>query len=175
MRIYLNAQFSSGRNRDHLLSVGMVSQYGEFYRVLDDQQAVEHARRNPWMKQHVLSRLPYDEEGRDWVWEPSLPDHRQVQSVLAVADDLLDFVDAHRDPEFWGWQSSFAYVMIRHLFGRLTERPDGFPLWCGELAAAWDESGRPELPPRAENGHHALEQARWARDVDELLTERRGL
>jgi hypothetical protein len=169
VRIYLNAQFASGSNRDRLLSVGMVSEAGEFYRVVKGNNAVEHARRDLWMKQHVLARLPYEEEGRDWHWADGDGDY--LITELQLAYDMLDFVDAHPDPEFWGWQSSFAYVAIRHLFGKLTERPANFPAWCGELAAKWKDAGSPDLPPRAQQGHHALEQARWAQRVDELIVK----
>jgi 3' exoribonuclease, RNase T-like len=169
VRIYLNAQFASGSNRDRLISVGMVSEVAKFYRVVSDNNAVEHARRSPWMRQHVLARLPYIEEGPDWHWDEDVPDISYVVREDELIDDLLGFVDAHPDPEFWGWQSSFAYVAIRHLFGRLTDRPANFPAWCGELAAKWSAAGKPELPPRAPSGHHALEQADWAQGVDQLL------
>jgi hypothetical protein len=169
MRIYLNAQFSSGSHRDRLISVGMVSEAGEFYRIVGDNNAVEHARKDPWMREHVLIRLPYLEEGRDWHWDEEHPDVGSVLREDSLVDDLLDFVDAHTDPELWGWQAGFAYVAVRHLFGKLTDRPANFPAWCGELAAAWDQAGRPELPSRGEAGHHALELARWAREVDAII------
>ncbi len=165
MKIYLNAQFASGKHHDRLLSVGMVSEAGEFYRVLGETEAVQAARRDPWMREHVLSRLPYEEEGRDWFWTPDLC----IVTRDELIDDMLGFVDAHPDPEFWGWQASFAYVAVRHLFGRLTDRPNGFPLWCGELAAEWVKAGSPSIPMRAVLGHHALEQAHWAREVDTIL------
>lgn len=169
VRIYLNAQFASSKHRDRLLSVGMVSEAGEFYRVMENPNAIEIARHDPWMREHVLPRLPYEEEGRDWLWSTEHPDYSRMLSPDGLVDDLLDFVDSHTDPELWGWQAGFAYVAIRHLFGKLTDRPNGFPLWCGELMAGWHGAGEPELPPRGMNGHHALEQARWARDVDCIL------
>lgn len=172
MRIYLNAQFSSGKRRDRLLSVGMVSEAGGFYRVVSDSGAIAHGRWDAWLRVHVLSRLPYDEEGADWNWDSEHPDHGRIVEEHGLVDDLLDFVDAHPEPEFWGWHSSFAYVAVRHLFGKLNDRPANFPSWCGELAAKWAEAGRPELPPRGEAGHHALEMARWARDADALIEQR---
>lgn len=174
MRIYLNAQFASGNHRERLISVGMTSEAGEFYRIVGDNNAVEHARRDAWMREHVLSRLPYLEEGRDWHWDEDHPDVNSVMREEQLVDDVLDFVDAHMGPELWGWQSSFAYVTIRHLFGKLTDRPNGFPGWCGELASKWAEAGKPELPTRGDNGNHALEQAQWARDVDGILTQLLG-
>lgn len=147
----------------------MVSGYGEWYRIVDDPAAVEHARRNPWLREHVLTRLPWEEEGRDWLWDADHPDFKFLVDVTETADDLLDFVDAHTEPELWGWQSAYAYTCIRHLFGRLTDRPHDFPAYCGELMAEWHKAGEPELPPRGVHGHHALEMARWAQDADELL------
>lgn len=172
MRVYLNAQFASGNHRERLLSVGLASEAGEFYRVIKGNNAVEHARRDPWMREHVLARLPYDEEGRDWHWTGG--DGSTLVSERQLVDDLLDFIDAHPEPELWAWQGAFAYVAVRHLFGPVTDRPAGFPGWCGELASKWVEAGKPELPSRGENGHHALEQARWARDVDGILTQLLG-
>lgn len=169
MRIYLNAQFASGNHRERLISVGMVSEIGEFYRIVRDNNAVQEASEVKWTREHVFSRLPVDLEGREWQWDTHHADYRNVISARGLADDLLDFVDAHPEPELWGWQSGFAYVLVRHLFGPLTARPDNFPAWCGELAAKWAEYGRPTLPPRGEGGHHALEQARWARMVDDIL------
>jgi hypothetical protein len=61
-------------------------------------------------------------------------------------------------------------VCVRHLFGPVTAQPANLPSWCGELAATWAEAGRPELPPRGEAGHHALEMARWARDADGIIS-----
>jgi hypothetical protein len=169
LRIYINAQFCDGLHRTRLLSLGMVSEYGEWYRIVDDQGAVEHARKDPWIRQHVLTRLPWDEDGRDWFWDSAQPEWDRVLPKISVVDDMLDFVGTHPSPELWGWQSAYAYVSIRHLFGKLAERPRGFPEYCGELMAEWRKAGEPELPPRGVHGHHALEMARWARDVDVLL------
>lgn len=169
MKIYLNAQFQDGRSKTRLLSVGMVSELGEFYRILDDPGTVEHARKDPWLRQHVLIRLPWDEEGRDWYWDLSHPEHKYLVSRDALADDMLDFVDGHTDPEFWGWQSAYDYTFTRHVLGKFAESPANFPRWCGELAAEWKKAGKPELPPRGVSGHHALELARWAMQVDEQI------
>lgn len=171
MRIYLNAQFADGRHRAHLLSVALVSELGEFYRVVHDPGSVERARKDPWLREHVLVRLPYEEDGRDWHWATDHEDSVRVSRPEMIAVELAAFVAQHRenDPQLWAWQGSYAYTGIRHLFGRITERPDGFPLWCGELAAEWHKLGQPELPPRAQSGHHALEQARWAQEADRIL------
>jgi hypothetical protein len=171
LKIYLNAQFSDGKHRTHLLSVGMVSELGTFYRVARDLGAVRHGSGDQWIREHVFSRLPVDLDSRDWTWDEEHPDYQYIVSRDGLADDLLDYVDAHPEPEFWGWQSSYAYTCIRHLFGELTDRPANFPAWCGELAAKWSERVKPELPPRGVAGHHALEMAQWARDVDALLAE----
>jgi hypothetical protein len=174
-RIYLNAQFSDGHNRPHLLSVGMVSELGEFYRIVDDADAVNHALKNEWIREHVLQRLPLEVEGREWHWTPEDRESRsdvrdpRIATGLELIDDLIDFVDSHPEPELWGWQSAYAYTLIRRLFGKITDRPANFPLWCGELAAKWSQAGRPELPERGAGGHHALEMARWARDVDAYI------
>jgi hypothetical protein len=169
VRIYINAQFWDGNHRTRLISLGMVSELGEWYRILDDQGGVEHARRDPWILYHVLGPTPYDEEGRDWLWSPSHADSGLVVRKEALVDDMLDFVDAHTGPELWGWQSAYAYTCIRHLFGSIRECPANFPEWCGELAAEWVKAGRPDLPPRGKHGHHALDMARWAMQVHQLL------
>jgi hypothetical protein len=169
VKIYLNAQFADGRHRTRLLSAGMCSEYGEFYRIASDTDGIEHARRNPWLREHVLSRLPYQEDGRDWHWDQDHPEYDRLARRDRLAGDLLDFTDAHPDPEFWAWQGAWAYTCIRRLFGRITDRPAGFPAWCGELAAVHVLAGKPALPSRGERGLHALEQARWARDTDQFL------
>jgi 3' exoribonuclease, RNase T-like len=172
-RIYYATEFADGTSKTRPLSVAMVCGDDEIYRVADDWHAIRRALDDPWLRENVAAYLPLSAEGRphDWIWDHGHADVTLVRTPDAMASELREFVLAHENPQLWAWKGAYDHVVVRHLFGRITQRPEGWPQWTGELAALHALLGSPELPDRPVR-HHALEDARWTQDAGEYLLRR---
>lgn len=157
MRYYLDTEFIDDGSALDLVSIAVVDDTGrEYYAVSREFDA---AKASDWCRAHVLSRL---EPRTDRVWR----DRR------TIADELRAFVDAADHPIFWVWNGAHDWVVLTHLFGRPEDRPDGWPPYARELRQWSDALGNPKHPTLdAALAHHALEDARWTRQVHDALLE----
>lgn len=90
--------------------------------------------------------------------KPYLRGH--LMEVATIRESIRNFV--WDEPEFWGYMSSYDWVVFCWIFGRMADKPDSFPYYCNDLAQLMNMIGveRQDLPPE-EVGHHALRDARW--------------
>jgi hypothetical protein len=156
LRYFLDTEFiDDGRVLD-LVSIAVVDDDGrEYYAVSRD---FDDTKASHWCRAHVLSRL---EPRTDPVW----------RDRGTIADDLRAFV-ADDHPVFWVWNGAHDWVVLTQLFGRPEDRPAGWPPYARELRQWSDALGNPRHPTLdTALAHHALEDARWTRDVHAALLE----
>jgi hypothetical protein len=150
-RYFYDCEFiEDGRTVD-LVSIGVVDEYGrEFYAVsteFDDSRAV------PWVRRHVLDKLP----------SPGDPAWRSRERIR---DDLYQFlVEPVRDRpgeqiELWAWYAAYDHVVLAQLWGAMPALPREIPRFTKELRQLWDDRGRPPLPVAGADQHDALADAR---------------
>jgi len=153
MRYFIDTEFiEDGRTID-LVSIGVVAEDGrELYLEVDPVQ-VNWDKANPWVLANVRPHL----SGRhDVVY---LKDH--------IARKLTAFVGD--SPEFWGYYADYDWVVIAQLYGTMMDLPKGWPMFCMDLKQLAVEKGNPRLPDQTSTEHHALNDARWARDAYHYL------
>lgn len=161
MRYFFDTEFhdstcqSSAQTRISLISVGLVASDGRtFYREnrAFDWCAVE----DPWLKAHVKPRL---------IGGPTLatPDE--------IATDLSEFVEVSRGLEFWAYNADYDWVAMLSLFGRLLQRPKGWPSSAQDVKQLMQYQGavKSHLPAPPSDAHNALSDAIWARDCHRRL------
>jgi hypothetical protein len=150
-RYFYDCEFiEDGRTVD-LVSIGVVDEHGrEFYAVsteFDDARAV------PWVRRHVLDKLP----------SPADPAWRSRERIR---DDLYAFlVEPVRGRpgeglELWAWYAAYDHVVLAQLWGAMPALPREIPRFTKELRQLWDDRGRPQLPLAGADQHDALADAR---------------
>jgi hypothetical protein len=181
VRIFYDTEFIE-RGPDlpiQLVSIGMVREDGqELYRINADM-SLPTIYRMDWLRKNVLPHLPVKVEGEAGgqailVWDAEHPDYAKVKPRQDIRDDVYDFVigglatEPVPDPELWAYYGAYDHVVLTQLFGSMAELPLGFPMMTMDLVqpmAGMDVTDIPGIAIQQGNEHHALDDARWTRDV----------
>ncbi len=146
VRVFYDCEFiENGRTVD-LVSIGATDECGrEFYAVSTE---FDPAPAIPWVREHVLDKLP----------PPADPAWRSRERIR---DDLLQFLMAGgAGPELWAWYAAYDHVALCQLWGAMPALPRALPRFTKDLRQRWDDLGRPPLPAAPDNQHDALADAR---------------
>ena len=174
-----------------LISIGMVrdSDGAEYYAVSDEatrRPLAGRIRKNEWLMANVVPSLPRPHG--EWIF--SMPKRwlfnymdACVKPRHVIAREVGEFILAGPDPELWADWGAYDHVVLCQLWGRMTDLPDGIPMWTHDLRQEVERLGAPE-PPRLSGTapgaveHNALHDARevryrldWLRQM-EWLKER---
>lgn len=158
MRFFLDTEFiERGPNYPvTLISIGIVDERGgEFYGINKDFREEDC---NDWVKANVLPYL-------DGPHKIRLP----LSDLALIVRHWIEVQDEDAKPEFWGYYSSYDWVVFCQMFGTMMDLPDGFPMYCHDLKQWCDSLGNPKLPEQGKGEHNALADARWNRDVYDFL------
>ena len=82
--------------------------------------------------------------------------------------------EEHGKPEFWGYFADYDWVALCQLFGAMMDLPKGWPMYCRDIKQWCDDLGNPRLPPEGKDEHHALADARWAKNAYYFLERIQG-
>lgn len=157
-RVFVDTEFIEHGGHVDLVSVGMVRSDGkELYCV---NAEADLGRAGEWVLNNVISKLP----------DPASPDWRSRDEIARVMSDfVLDGLD-DRKAQLWGCYCAFDMVAICSVFGRYVDRPKGFPGVMHDIKTLSELLPEQVVwPSKPENAHHALADARWTKDVFELL------
>jgi hypothetical protein len=170
-RYYLDTEFidDSITRTIELISIGIVCEDGrELYAVSNE---FDVNRCDDWLKANVLNQLPPRPEqcglGTTSLWM-SRKEIKQLIEQWIVGDDI----------EIWAYFASSDWIVFYQLFGRMLDMPKRFPKFVRDLKTFALDIGYTgkfkDLLP--DTGHHdALADARWNRDVHQLLLQRCNL
>ena len=146
MRYWFDTEFHDDGRTIELISIGVVAEDGrEYYAASADYDV---ARAHDWLRSHVLPQLGD---------APRRP-RRQIR------DELRPFLAASGEPEFWAECGEYDWVVLRQLFGELTAWPSGWPYLAMDIEQWRLQLGAPPFPPQKQGLHHALADARCARE-----------
>jgi hypothetical protein len=156
VRFWIDTEFDDSGRHVELISLGAVAEDGrEFYAISTEFDPLTV---KPWVAENVLPHL----EPRDSpAWKP----------LDAIRDEFLLFV-GEEPAEFWSLIATYDwYLVTQLLLGGLDDLPENWPFECWDLHQWEWRLGNPERPPRDEQEHHALDDARWQRRIYESLAE----
>lgn len=159
MKYFFDTEFiEDGRTID-LVSIGIVCEDGREYYAVSAEADLTKA--SPWVRANVLTHLPpYSSK----LWKLRSTICRELVGSCVVCDGV--FIRRNEPVEFWAYFADYDWVALCQLFGRMSDLPDGFPMYCRDLKQAMDRVGvkHDQLPPGTDE-HHALADARWVRDA----------
>jgi hypothetical protein len=137
-----------------LISIGIVCEDGREYYAMNRDLNLKHAKKNKWLKDNVLSKLPqkeplYPPHGSPRIWQESrrwLPMEQIKQEVIDFCGGKLDY-DVHGsfyryddgNPVFYGYYADYDWVVFCWMFGNMMELPNGFPQFCIDLKQILNE------------------------------------
>lgn len=74
--------------------------------------------------------------------------------------------------ELWGYYSAYDHVVLAQTFGRMIDLPKGIPMFTHDLKQWASQLEYPHAFPVQEGvQHHALSDARWNRDLYNVLLD----
>ena len=150
MRYFLDTEFfENGSDRPiQLISIGLVSGDGrEYYAEVEE---TDLSTVSDWLKQNVVPHLTGPRKPRK-----------------AIAAEIREFVGLDPEPMFWGYFADYDWVLFCQLFGRMIDLPHRWPMFCRDVKQLAYHMGvsKASFPKQTSTEHHALEDARWTRDV----------
>lgn len=141
-----------------LISIGIVCEDGRHYYAMNRDLNLKHARKNKWLKENVLDKLPEKQPlypgngGSPRIWQESmrwLPMSQIKQEVIDFCGGKAEWDEsgsfyAYRDgtPEFYGYYADYDWVVFCWMFGTMMDLPNGFPMYCKDLKQMLDEKLR---------------------------------
>ena len=154
MRFWFDTEFYEDGRTIELISIGVVSEDGREY-YAETPIARVLASKTAWLRENVL---------------PHLPLHDVRFSREAIARELVEFMG--EQPEIWAYYADYDWVALCQLHGTMMQLPKGWPMYCRDLKQLCDSLGNPKLPEQTSAEHHALADARWAKEAWQWLVER---
>lgn len=175
MKIFYDTEFIEDGCTIELISIGMVAEDGrELYRVVDDEGTLTAAVEHAWLRANVIPSLPLIVPSNPkyaWDFDADHADWPNVQQRPQVVEDVRAFIGHTPQPELWAWYGAYDHVALCQLFGRMTDLPDGVPMWTNDLKQEVVRLGNPRLTQQPHGTeHNALADARWVRDTYRALT-----
>jgi len=137
-----------------LISIGIVCEDGRSYYAMNRDLNLKHAKKNKWLKENVLDKLPAKQElyppyGSPRLWQESM----RWLPMEQIRQEIIDFVGGKPDcdeggsfynyngvyPEFWAYYADYDWVRFCWIFGTMMQLPNGFPMYCKDLKQVLDE------------------------------------
>jgi inhibitor of KinA sporulation pathway (predicted exonuclease) len=171
MKYFFDTEFIEDGHTIDLISIGMVCDDGrELYMVSSE---FDESKADDWVRKHVLNHIPRD-----------IRRYTRREIAAAVNAFTLEplvryFAQAPAKnkkamrPQMWAYFADYDWVVLCQLYGRMKDLPDHLPQYCRDLKQFADDLGNPQLPNQKGTNHHALDDARWAKEAWDYLHELR--
>jgi len=159
--------FGKRRHFIDLISIGVVSEDGREYYAISNEFNPKDA--NIWVRENVIDKIevalfqqqpPFAKshfnfslkellkqygksnkqiarEIQDFIYKPYKV--KWVKETVSEICGFKDFLKRKEPIEFYGYYSDYDWVLFCSLFGRMTDLPKGFPMYCRDLKQMLDE------------------------------------
>jgi hypothetical protein len=152
MRFFLDTEFIEDGKTIELLSIGIVADDGREYYA--EVAGADYSRADNWVQANVIEHL----KGGHF-----------LKTREKIADEIVEFVG--KNPCFWAYFADYDWVALCQLYGRMLDLPESWPMYCKDLKqwADYLVVPRAAFPKMTGTEHHALQDARWNKDVFDFL------
>ncbi len=144
MRYWFDTEFHDDGHTVELISIGIVAEDGREYYAVSAEYDSNHA--TDWLKQNVIQQLG----------------DVQMKSRRLIRQELDTFFRQGGTPEFWADCGEYDWIVLRQLFGTLTDWPEGWPYLAMDIEQWRLQLGAPAFPLQDRGLHNALDDARNA-------------
>ena len=151
MRYWFDTEFHDDGHTVELISIGVVAEDGREYFAANAQYPLARAQSHDFLRQHVVPYLPPTGSP---AWLPK----------AQIKQGLEDFFrQPGGTPEFWADCGEYDWVLMRQLWGELTQWPTGWPYLAMDIEQWRIQLGAPHFPRENASRHDALQDARLTR------------
>jgi 3' exoribonuclease, RNase T-like len=154
--IFLDTEFIDNGSTIELISIGMIDDNNNTLYLISSE--FNEVNCDEWLMQNVVSKLGD---------EPRFSREEIKNKVVEYIGD--------KNVRFWGYFSSYDWVVFCQLFGKMLDLPKGYPYYCNDLkqeikrlALRTDHIDKGSL-------HNALEDAKWNKKVHEYVLNKSEL
>jgi len=153
VRYFYDTEFIEDGRTIELISIGVVAEDGREYYAVSTEFDPERA--GSWVRAHVLPKLP---PPASQVWRARSQIRVDLEKFFGVSN--ASNAEATEPIELWAWVAAYDHVALCQLWGPMTALPPAIPRFTRELRQLWEDRGRPRMPPRSQDAHDALVDAR---------------
>lgn len=188
-----------------LISIGIVAEDGREYYAISKDFNLNHAWNDEWIRTNVLLPIYTDcvsGDARNSIHFTKSSFRRIVNNIgkhnSEIAYDILKFVyqvdgkewigssdelynylmelDPQEKPEFWAYYCNYDWVVFCWVFGKMINKPKGFPMFCMDLKNLMEfknlsKEWKQEVCPDPIGEHNALVDARWNKKLFETIAD----
>lgn len=175
-KFFLDTEFIEDGKTIDLLSIGIVADTGEEFYAINKECKLNLA--SDWVRKNVIAHIePYSAQVSEEM-EPLMNYHNDLWMSRERIKLLLERWVMNRcgymyefKPQFWAYYAAYDWVALCQLFGTMLSLPSEFPKYCMDIKQLGVEVGDYTIarPPKPEDEHNALADARWNRDYYKLL------
>lgn len=167
---FLDTEFIETPGHIELISIGLVSETGrEYYAVNSD---CDCTNADDWVLENVLRKMPeYNTK------DNNLRATTVLKTTKDIRNEIYEFCgqDKGEECEFYGFYSSYDWVVFCWIFGKMIDLPSGFPKYCIDLKQMmWqlglDSEWKHKYCPDPIGEHNALVDAKWNLKLYKLLS-----
>jgi len=196
MKYFIDTEFIEGFNQPKffgipvgkkrhfidLISIGIKAEDGREYYAISNEFNSKDA--DQWVTDNVIAKL-YDDDGINIGRRISNKQIAQeISSFIAYGETMTSEI------EFYAYYADYDWVLFCSLFGRMTDLPKGFPMYCKDLKQILDEKAEEKIMevenkidgktrfelslekikshyayPKQSDEHNALSDAKWNFDL----------
>lgn len=165
------------RSTIDLISIGIVREDGKEFYAESNEFIPDSA--SEWVKKNVYPNLiynPYLVGDDDYQIITNSDSLTVLGSREQIKTHLLEYI-GHEVPTFWGFSSSYDWVVLCQLFGRMIDLPKHWPKHCNDIKTLEEivmfESniGSISRIPDEPIKHDAIFDARWNKKYFDMLIE----
>ncbi len=159
VKYFIDTEFIDRERFIDLISLGVVAEDGrEFYAISTE---FDPAHANTFVRTVVIPQL-------------ETPQHPAWMSRVEMRDRLVQFI-GDDEPRFWSYAGApWDWMAMAQLFPVAERVPDGWLYTAYDVLLLIESAGvhgdDPRLPPPPPDVHHALADARWARELHRAAT-----
>lgn len=157
MNFYIDTEFYENGNSVpiKLISIGVACENG--HSIYMENEEYDLTTADEWTRQNIL---------------PGLMDRRASRSeMVKVITDFVEQESETEQPEFWGYYSSYDWVLFCQIFGTMLKLPKRWPKRCNDLAQLASSLGvsKSTFPSKPKLQHNAMHDALWNMELHKLL------
>lgn len=151
---------------------------GEFYiagtnpHELYIEYAFDPARASDWVRENVFPYLKVN--GGGYNTHLLVGDGRERHRAAVQIEAWVREVCGDSKPKFWGYYPSYDWVLLCQHWGTMLQGPKGWPIRPECLMQMADQIGadKDSFPAQPKDSHNAIADAKWNRDLHEMLKAR---
>jgi len=150
--IFIDTEFIDDGKTIELISIALIDQDDNSLYLISNE--FDEQKCDKWLLENVVANL--GDEPR--------------YSKVEIKNKIIDFI-GDGEVAFWGYFSSYDWVVFCQLFGKMLDLPKTYPYYCNDLKQALKRYDLKTRHIEKDGIHNALSDAIWNKKVYKYIQE----